>query len=103
LSQVFLNIIKNGLESIEEKGTLVISARIIANNVEVSITDNGKGMSEEEIKRLGSPFYSTKDHGTGLGTMVCYKIIDSLKGEIIVKSKINEGSTFSIVLPLLHN
>ncbi|WP_332697847.1 ATP-binding protein [Halalkalibacter lacteus] len=102
LSQVFLNIIKNGIESIEEKGTLTLSAQKTGNHVEVHITDNGKGMSEEEIKRLGSPFYTTKDHGTGLGTMVCYKIIDNLKGEINVKSRINEGTTFSVVLPLLQ-
>ncbi|MFC0471364.1 ATP-binding protein [Halalkalibacter kiskunsagensis] len=102
LSQVFLNIIKNGIESIENKGSLTISARKLGNYVEVNITDNGKGMSDEEIKRLGSPFYTTKDQGTGLGTMVCYKIIDSLKGEIKVNSTINEGTTFSVILPLVE-
>jgi len=100
LYQVFLNIIKNDIESIEDKGDLTISANKLGSSVEVTITDTGKGMTEKEIKRLGSPFYTTKDQGTGLGTMVCYKIIDNLKGEIKVKSRINEGTTFSIILPL---
>jgi len=101
LSQVFLNIIKNGIEATENKGTIEIKARKTGLFLELSIRDNGKGMSEDEIKRLGSPFYSTKDYGTGLGTMVCYKIINNLKGEIKVKSKINEGTTFFITLPLI--
>ncbi len=100
LSQVFLNIIKNGIESIDGKGTLTLSASKTKGYAQIDITDTGKGMSEEEIQRLGTPFYTTKDQGTGLGTMFCYKTIGHLQGEIKVKSKLNEGSTISILLPL---
>ncbi|MDT8861386.1 HAMP domain-containing histidine kinase [Alkalihalobacillus sp. MEB130] len=102
VNQVFLNIIKNGIESIDGKGHLILRASKKGNSVTISITDNGKGMTEEEVKRLGSPFYTTKDYGTGLGTMVCYKIVDNLQGEIKVKSSVNVGTTFSIFLPLVR-
>ncbi|KHF39433.1 sensor histidine kinase [Halalkalibacter okhensis] len=100
LSQVFLNLIKNGIESIDEKGTLTLSSSKTKGYVQIDITDTGKGMSEEEIQRLGTPFYTTKDQGTGLGTMFCYKTIGHLHGEIKVKSILNEGTTVSVLLPL---
>ncbi|WP_088105529.1 sensor histidine kinase [Halalkalibacter urbisdiaboli] len=101
LSQVFINLIKNGIEAIEEKnGVITIDAQQIRNHVEVKISDNGKGMSEEDMHRLGSPFYTTKHQGTGLGTMVCFKIIENLNGKIEVRSKVQEGTTFLISLPL---
>lgn len=103
LNQVFLNIIKNGIESIENKGMVTIDCKKMGSRVEVMITDTGKGMSEEQIKRLGSPFYTTKEKGTGLGTLVCFKIIEKLKGDIQVNSKLNSGTTFTITLPLSKN
>jgi two-component system, sporulation sensor kinase B len=100
ISQVLLNLIKNGIEAIEEKGEIILNATKTGSNVEVSITDNGKGMTDEEVDRLGTSFYTTKTSGTGLGLLVCFKIIDSHKGKIDVKSKKGEGTSFTIVLPL---
>ncbi|MFT8321276.1 MAG: ATP-binding protein [Bacillus sp. (in: firmicutes)] len=101
ISQVFLNIIKNGIEAIEEKGELIIHAEKRGMNIGICITDTGRGMTEEQIKRIGSPFYTTKDQGTGLGTMVCFKIIHNLRGDIKIRSKINQGTTFEIIIPML--
>ncbi len=58
-------------------------------------------MAKEQIKRLGSPLYTTKDQGTGLGTMVCFKIIHNFHGNIKIRSKINQGATFEISIPCL--
>lgn len=101
LTQVFLNIMKNGIEACdEEKGYLELNSRILGKYIEINITDNGKGMSEEQICQLGTPYFSTKEDGTGLGMMVCFKIIDNLKGEIKVNSRLGKGTTFAITLPL---
>jgi two-component system, sporulation sensor kinase B len=102
LSQVFLNIMKNGIEAIEETGDLILDARKVGRNVEVTFTDTGKGMTNEEVGRLGTSFYTTKERGTGLGLMFCFKVIDSLNGKINVISIKDEGTSFSLVLPLLR-
>ncbi|MCE7793092.1 sensor histidine kinase [Salipaludibacillus sp. CUR1] len=100
LGQVFLNLFKNGIEAIDGKGEIAINAVKNGDLVDITICDTGRGMSEEEIKRLGTPFYTTKDQGTGMGTMLCYKIIDNLNGQIKVKSTRGEGTAFTISLPL---
>lgn len=101
VGQVFLNMIKNGIEAIEGKGHVTIGAREMGQNVEIDIRDSGRGMNEDEISRLGTPFYTTKDQGTGLGTMVCFKMIDDLKGKFDVKSNVGKGTTITITLPLM--
>jgi two-component system NtrC family sensor kinase len=69
--------------------------------VEVKVIDNGSGISPENLKRIFSPFFTTKPvgQGTGLGLSVCYGIIDSMGGVMEVESRRNEGTTFSIYLP----
>lgn len=66
----------------------------------IDIIDTGIGMTPEEVKRLGMPFYSTKEKGTGLGTMVCYSIVRGLNGNIEVTSKKGKGTCFSIIIPV---
>ncbi|MED1204587.1 ATP-binding protein [Heyndrickxia acidicola] len=100
--QVLLNLIKNSVEAIQQKGKGKINVRILKKDKQavIEIEDDGIGMSPEELQRLGLPFYSTKESGTGLGTMVSYKIIESMHGEIKVISKKGKGTCFSILLPL---
>jgi len=69
----------------------------------VTITDEGCGISESKLKKLGEPFYTTKERGTGLGLMVSYKIIEEHKGKIEVNSKVGIGTTFSIYFPRYKN
>jgi signal transduction histidine kinase len=64
----------------------------------IRIVDEGKGIPSEMLDKLGEPFYTTKDHGTGLGLMVCYKIIENHLGEIRVHSEVNQGTTFEVIL-----
>jgi two-component system sporulation sensor kinase B len=103
LRQVLINIIKNGIEAASSASNPnpAIQIRTFASpsSIVIEIEDNGDGMSEEEVKRLGMPFYSTKEAGTGLGMMVCYRIIKTMQGAIRVTSRKGEGTCFTITLP----
>ena len=104
LKQALMNVIKNGIESIPKKGTIQIdlNADMLKNTVRIRIKDTGKGMSPEQLKQIGLPFYTTKSKGTGLGSMVTNKIIRELNGSIEYESEIDKGTVVKIVLPLLH-
>jgi two-component system, sporulation sensor kinase B len=99
LKQVLLNIMKNAIEAMKEDGKLTISLNSDQQRVYFNISDTGIGMTEEEMIRLGTPFYSLKEKGTGIGLMVCYQIIERMKGYIEVKSEKNVGTTFTISIP----
>ncbi|RRN67422.1 PAS domain-containing sensor histidine kinase [Peribacillus simplex] len=100
LKQVFINIIKNALEVMPDGGSVRIkTTRYSEKYVCISITDQGMGISTEKLKKLGEPFYTTKDRGTGLGLMVSYKIIEEHKGYIEVESEVDIGTSFQIYLP----
>jgi signal transduction histidine kinase len=103
LQQVFLNIINNAFAAVrDDEGEIRISMQNTRDNrIEVSIADNGVGISEENLEHIFEPFFTTKKgYGTGLGLSITYGIVEKLGGEIRVKSKIGEGTTFSIVLPM---
>ncbi|THE09986.1 sporulation kinase [Bacillus timonensis] len=99
IKQVLINIIKNAIEAIGNDGMLMIEAFSKENNITVKITDNGPGMTKEQLSKIGTPFYSTKDKGTGVGLTICFQIIEQLKGSIEVESAIGKGTTFIIKLP----
>jgi PAS domain S-box-containing protein len=99
LKQVFLNFIKNGIEAMPSGGDLIVRTSVNNQNVQISIQDTGIGISEEKLKKLGEPFYTTKKNGNGLGLMVSFKIIESHNGRVYVESELNKGTTFNILLP----
>ncbi|MDO7788975.1 MASE3 domain-containing protein [Desulforamulus aquiferis] len=103
IKQVLLNIVKNAIEAMEDTASpkLVISTGIKHQEKQVflSISDNGPGMSEETSRKIGTPFYTTKDKGTGLGLSICYQMIKEHQGRIQVTSESGEGTTFIILLP----
>lgn len=102
LKQVLINLMKNAIEAMdamEEEGTITVRSRQNDRFVIIDIADTGVGMTPEEMKRLGTPFYSLKDRGTGIGLMVCYNIIEKYKGKIEVKSTKGEGTQFSVFIP----
>ncbi len=103
LQQIFLNIINNAFAAMSNGGRLDIKVRPKGEkNVVASITDNGCGMSESDLGKIFEPFYSTKTKtgGTGLGLSITYGLIKELGGNIDVTSRLGEGSTFTITLPL---
>jgi two-component system, sporulation sensor kinase E len=100
LKQVFINIIKNAIEVMPKGGNIEIQSKVEKDYICIMISDEGTGIPEEKIKKLGEPFYTTKERGTGLGLMVSFKIIKEHNGKVEVKSKVGEGTTFYIYLPI---
>ncbi|PKN72464.1 MAG: hypothetical protein CVU52_07880 [Deltaproteobacteria bacterium HGW-Deltaproteobacteria-10] len=100
LQQSFLNLIKNALESMPAEGKITITVDKEGKNyIVVSISDTGCGMTAEEIEKIFSPEYTTKEKGVGLGVPLANEIIRGHGGEIRVISRKGEGTTFEVVLP----
>lgn len=99
IKQVLINIIKNGIESMPDGGNLFIKTKVKRNTYILSVSDEGVGITEDRLKHIGEPFFSNKDSGTGLGLVVCYKIIHEHGGDIQFHSASGEGTTVTITLP----
>ncbi|MCM0648083.1 ATP-binding protein [Clostridium swellfunianum] len=107
IRQVILNMCKNAVEAMAELSNpiLTIEAGIIEenNNIYIKISDNGKGMSKETLEKIGTPFFTTKQSGTGLGLSVCYDLVKQQGGWIDIHSTEGLGTTFTINLPGLED
>ncbi|MDO9084338.1 MAG: ATP-binding protein, partial [Humidesulfovibrio sp.] len=100
LQQVFLNLFNNALAAVADGGRILGTAREVGDNVEISVRDNGCGMSDETLKHIFEPFFTTKKgKGTGLGLSITYGIIKRLGGDIAVESEQGVGTTLTITLP----
>jgi signal transduction histidine kinase len=104
LNQVFMNILVNASHAIDAHGTITISTGQQEEEVWVEISDTGKGISPEHMKKIFDPFFTTKPvgKGTGLGLSLSYGIIRKHHGRIDVQSEIGKGSTFRVWLPVKH-
>ncbi|MCA6058531.1 MULTISPECIES: sensor histidine kinase [Oceanospirillaceae] len=102
LNQVFTNLIANANQAVPENGLIRISSRLVDGWIEVAVSDNGHGISEENMRYLFTPFFTTKPvgEGTGLGLSISHGMVQEHGGEILVKSKPGEGSTFTVRLPV---
>ncbi|MBF0453176.1 MAG: two-component sensor histidine kinase [Candidatus Magnetomorum sp.] len=110
LQQVFLNLFNNAIDAImsmlpDGGGRLSIDVENSGNFVSIKVADNGCGISDENMEKIFSPFFTTKPvgKGTGLGLSVCYGIIKNIGGKMSVTSKIGKGTTFTILLPAEMN
>lgn len=104
LIQVFLNIMLNAMQSMDKNGRLEIKCNSDHGKfVEIAFIDNGYGIEEKNIDKIFDPFFSTKKEGTGLGLATCLRTIEAHGGAIKVKSKIGQGSTFIVQLPIKEN
>ncbi|WP_050181113.1 sensor histidine kinase [Domibacillus robiginosus] len=101
--QLCINLIKNAIEASEDGDSVLVRAKRVKKNVEISVIDYGKGMSETEIQSLGTPFYSLKSKGTGLGLMICFNIVKKYKGTIRFQSVKEKGTTVTIQFPLYED
>jgi len=97
--QAVINIGKNAIEAMQDGGHLEIKAEREKRRVILRIKDTGVGMTEEQIQRLGTPYYSTKEKGTGLGTMVSFGIIRKMNGKIDIHSVLGEGTEYTLSFP----
>jgi signal transduction histidine kinase len=110
LNQVFLNMISNGIYAVRKKygdkegGVITITTFNDDHFVHIKIADNGTGMDEATKKRIFEPFFTTKEvgEGTGLGLSIAYNTIHKHNGQIQIDSNIGEGTTFTIMLPLIQ-
>ncbi len=104
MKQVFINIIKNAIEVMPKGGFITIKMDNKPSDfIHIVIEDEGEGIPEKKIKRLGEPFYTTKERGTGLGLMVSYKIIKEHRGKVEVESEVGVGTKFHIYIPVKRN
>lgn len=101
LKQVFINIIQNAIEATNTKGKIEILIKKHNHDlIEIICQDFGCGIPKNLIHRIGEPFYSLKEKGTGLGLMICYKIIENHKGTILIDSEEGKGTIVSVRLPI---
>jgi two-component system NtrC family sensor kinase len=103
LSQLFLNLIINAGQAINEQGTLLITTSETNEGVELCFSDNGKGIAKEQLATIFDPFFTTKPIGvgTGLGLSISQDIVHQHQGDIQVNSELGKGTTFIITLPLI--
>lgn len=102
LNQVFMNILVNASQAIEDKGTITIRTITDNRNVIIEFSDTGRGMTAETIKRIFDPGFTTKGSGvgTGLGLSIVHQIIQDHRGKIDVESEPGKGATFRLTLPI---
>jgi two-component system, NtrC family, sensor kinase len=103
LRQVFVNLLVNAAEAITDRGTITLAARPVDRSfVEIRVSDTGCGIAEENLGRLFTPFFTTKPigKGTGLGLSIVYGIVKVHRGQITVQSRVGQGTTFTIRLPI---
>lgn len=96
LRQCLMNLVKNGIESMPDGGTITLRTCKLPNAVQIFITDTGVGMTQAQLNSIGVPFYTTKEQGTGLGLLVVMSIIKMMNGKISFSSVINQGTQCSI-------
>lgn len=100
LKQAFLNFVLNALQVMPDGGKLTIKGDFEQNRLRVSFTDTGPGIPEDIQERVFNPFYTTRQEGTGLGLAITHRIIDAHGGRVVLNSRIGEGATFIVELPI---
>lgn len=103
IGRVIVNIMKNGFEAMPNGGKFTIRSGKVGTNLELSFEDTGTGMSEEIMEKLWKPLFTTKAKGMGFGLPICKRIVEAHGGKIQVKSKVGEGTTFTVSVPLTAN
>lgn len=100
IKQICINFIKNGIEAMDSGGILTVKVQKAGAEMVLTFKDEGKGIPKSILTKIGQPFFTTKENGTGLGLMVSKKIIEDHQGKIQIHSKLNEGTTIEVRLPL---
>lgn len=100
LQQAMLNIVKNAVEATPSGGCVSMVMRSEETNASILVSDTGRGMTPEQLQRIGTLFYSTKEKGTGLGMTVSWQIVRHMGGDIVYRSKLNTGTEVTVTFPL---
>ncbi|XQY93297.1 ATP-binding protein [Metabacillus sp. HB246100] len=102
VKQVFINLVKNAIESMVDGGEVLITISQTKERVQIHLIDQGCGIPTEILSKINEPFFTTKGTGTGLGLTICHTIIKENHGKITVKSIVNEGTKFTVTLPIYN-
>jgi len=100
MKRTFANIIKNAFDAMPIGGTLTIKSRRINNNVQITFSDTGIGMSKQVLEKLWRPLFTTKAKGMGFGLPICKRVVEAHGGKISVESTVGKGTTFTITVPI---
>lgn len=100
MKRVFVNIVKNAVDSMPEGGKLAISSRLIGDHLEIAVTDSGSGMSKSVLKKIWTPLFTTKAKGMGLGLPICKRVVEAHEGRICAESIVGKGTIFTVNLPI---
>ena len=100
MKRVFINMIKNAVDAMPEGGKLTVTSEKVNDAVKIAFADTGLGISEENLKKLFGPLFTTKAKGMGLGLAICKRIVEAHGGRISVESAVNKGTAFTITIPI---
>ncbi len=100
LKQIFINLLNNAFEAVRENGKVQIACDEREQNCQIRIMDNGIGIKEEDLKKLGTVFYTTKERGNGLGLAITQELVKEHNGNMTIESKYGEGTTFILTFPI---
>jgi PAS domain S-box-containing protein len=103
MRRVFLNLLQNAIDAMPKGGTLTITSKRSNGRVEIAFRDTGVGMTEETMRKLWNPLYTTKAKGMGFGLAISRRVVEAHEGSITVESRPGEGSTFTVSLPLVNS
>jgi signal transduction histidine kinase len=102
LTRVFTNILTNAVQAMPDGGFIIVEGSVVKGMAKVSVSDTGPGISEENMKKIFQPLFTTKAKGTGLGLAVCKRLVEAHGGEITVGTKEGVGTTFTVMIPMTH-
>ena len=99
MKQVFVNVLKNAIEAMPDGGKVTVSTTRAGDYVRIRVKDEGEGIPDHLLESIGEPFFTTKENGTGLGLMICHKIMENHGGKLTISSRQGEGTVVDIDLP----
>jgi signal transduction histidine kinase len=102
IKQVLINMIKNSIESMPNGGNIFVSIKEKNGEVFLSILDEGDGIPENSLQKVGEPFFTTKTSGTGLGLSVCFRIIEKHGGKVFITSELKKGTKIVCIFPTVQ-
>jgi signal transduction histidine kinase len=102
LRQILINLVSNSLESTSGEGKIMLAASANSSHWEIKVSDNGSGISEDDMSLIFNPFFTTKKNGTGLGLSIIKKLCKENKAEISVINNSDKGSTFTIKKEIIN-
>jgi len=102
IEHIILNLISNSIDAMDDGGVLTVSANVDNENIIIECEDSGCGIDEKNLNYIFNPFFTTKElgKGTGLGLFIVFSEVEKLGGRVDVKSKVGEGTTFTVIIPL---